>query len=75
MTNNIVVIKGKTALKYNMIDWLEENINPATLKEPMYVEGTGWSFKDRILHYFVKEYDVVIEDSDKREHFVNCWGK
>ena len=33
----------------HLIDWLEENINPATLKEPMYVEGTGWSFKDRIV--------------------------
>ena len=57
-----IVIKGRTAERPFIIDWLVENVGPVMVTEAQRTVGQGWEVVDHIKYYFAKDYIVYIDD-------------
>lgn len=67
------VIKGRTAERPFIIDWLVENVGPVMAIEPPHTVGQGWELVDRINFYFSKDYFVYIDDPHLALTFALKW--
>ena len=67
------IIKGRTAERPFIIDWLVQNVGPVMATEAQRTVGQGWEVVDQIKYYFAKDYIVYIDDPHLALTFTLKW--